>query len=175
MGEEDPIRQLQHLLEDPGNLLERISRIQSVIGSTRPSEPLPIENAAPVGRDQKETDSPPYDGLLRMLCDMQMQIDQRVRPLALAAIHAEGERLRQLAKQEQATHDQSLAQVDQSLIACFDRIEQSQKIHADLVALNRRLEQLGAPTERVQDFPAALSPGEIIQTRIEELRRQGKL
>jgi hypothetical protein len=175
--DEDPIRQLQSLLDDPSRLLERISRIQSVIGSI--GEPAPAtpraETAAVAAEKPIDGDSAPFENLLRMLRDMQAQIDERVRPLALQAIRTETERLHQLSEQEQIAMDECLARVDRSLLDCVSRIDESRKIRADLAALNQRLRGLGASPEPLPDFSTVQSASEILETRLEELHRQGKL
>lgn len=173
MADEDPIRQLQHLLDDPRHLLERISRIQSVIGSV--GEPAPPEGAPATAPTPLAADSPPFENLLRMLRDMQAQIDQRIRPLALQAMHTEAERLRQLAKQEQTALDQHLEQIDRALIECVARIDESQKIHRELAALNGRLEQLGAEPEPLDHPFSSHGASGFLQRRVQELDRQGKL
>ena len=119
MAEENPLRQVQELLADPSNLLDRISRIRSIIGSVEATE-APQQSI----QDKKEIPSREVEDLLRMLRDMQMQIDQHVRPLALQAIHIEAERLRELAKQEQVAHDRCLILLDQSLRVCIERIDE---------------------------------------------------
>lgn len=175
--DEDPIRQLQSLLDDPSRLLERISRIQSVIGSI--GEPAPAaaraETAAAASEKPIDGDPVPFENLLRMLRDMQAQIDERVRPLALQAIRTETERLHQLSEQEQIAMGECLAQIDQRLLDCVSRIDESRKIRADLAALNQRLCELGASPEPLHDVSMVQSASEILQTRIEELQRQGKL
>jgi hypothetical protein len=175
--EEDPIRQLQSLLDDPSRLLERISRIQSVIGAIGEPAPAAARREAAVAASEKPIDGDPvpFENLLRMLRDMQAQIDERVRPLALQAIRSETERLHQLSEQEQIAMDECLARIDRSLLDCANRIDESRKIRADLAALNQRLRELGALPEPLHDFSTAQSASEILQTRIEELRRQGKL
>lgn len=168
MAEEDPIRQLQHLLEDPDHLLERISRIRSAIGSSRPAETSAIGLTA--------HDVSPYDGLLRMLQDMQSQIDGQVRPLALRAMQAEADRLRALAGRELVAQEECLANLDRALSACVDRIRESRKVGEGLASLNRRLSDLGAPTEEwTPHFDLTAGPLEILQYRIEALRRYGRL
>lgn len=160
---------MQQLLEDPSNLLERISRIQSMIGSIRateaPQHPIP---------EHREAESREFEDLLHMLRDMQMQIDQHVRPLALQAVDAEAERLRALATQEQGAHDQCLTLFDQSLRACINRIEEFRQLQLRLGAINDQLTALGAPTQSLDQFDLAVSTSEFLQNRIDELHRRGK-
>jgi hypothetical protein len=175
--DEDPIRQLQSLLDDPSRLLERISRIQSVIGSVGESAQTATRAETAIAASEKPVDGDPapFETLRRMLRDMQAQIDERVRPLALQAIGAETERLHQLSEQEQIAMGECLARIDRSLLDCVSRIDESRKICADLAALNQRLRELGASPESLPDFSAVQSASEILHTRIEKLHRQGKL
>ena len=110
-----------------------------------------------------------------MLRDLQTQIDRRVRPVALQTIQAHADWLRQLANQEQIAQGRCLAELDQRLLACSALFDQSRKLHNELVAVNRRLAELGAPLETLEDFDASLNYCDAIQARIESLRRLGKL
>jgi hypothetical protein len=175
--DEDPIRQLQSLLDDPSRLLERISRIQSVIGSIGDPAPTTPRAVTAVAVSEKPIDGDlaPFENLRCLLRDMQEQIDERVRPLALQAIRTETERLHQLSEQEQIAMGECLARIDRSLLHCVSRIDESLTIRADLAALNQRLCELGASPEPLPDFPTVQSASEILQSRVEELHRQGKL
>ena len=180
MSEPDPIRQLQHLLDDPGKVLERISRIQSAIGSMRsPSSGAPEPPAAfsppAEATSIAISDDRPYDGLLKILRDMQTQIEERIRPLALLSVQSEVDHLQILAKQEQAALDECFAQLDRNLLACVDRIDGSRKVYAELTTLNQRLAELGAATEALPEFPNSLDPEEFLSSRIQSLREQGKI
>jgi septal ring factor EnvC (AmiA/AmiB activator) len=180
VSEPDPIKQLQHLLEDPGRVLERISRIQSAIGAITPSSSSAPELSAATSARAETTiilksEDRPYDGLLQMLRDMQSQIEQRVRPLALLTVQSEVEHLRELSKQEQTALDECVAQLDRNILTCVDRIEESRKLHAELTTVNQRLEELGAPTEGLPDFPTSQDSKEILKSRIERLRGSGKI
>ena len=173
MAEQDPIRQLQHLLDDPSNLLERISRIQSAIGSIR--EPTASPETSPPVAAKTHAEDPPFEDLLRMLRDMQAQIEERLRPLALQTIGTESERLRQLAKQEQTALDECLVRIDRSLTDCVVQIDASQKAYTDLAATHRRLLDLGAAAEALPEFPDSQDPDAFLQERIHQLRQKGKI
>jgi hypothetical protein len=167
--QDDPIRHLQQVLEDPSHLLERISRIQSAIGSAKPAE------ASNPAEEVSESDKSPYDGLLRMVRDMQTQIDRHVRPLALRAMHAEADRLQKLAGRELVAQKECLAALDRTLSTCVDRIHEFRRVQGQLAELNRKLDDLGAPPEWTPGFDPAGTLTEILQDRIAKLRRQGKL
>ena len=105
---------------------------------------------------------------------MQSQIAECLRPLAVQAVQAEAERLSEWVKHEQRALDECLARIDQSLLACVELIHESQKKHADLSALKRRLEELGASPSSLPELATSQDPSEIIQARLESLRRDGK-
>ena len=178
MTERDPIRQLQHLLDDPGKVWERISRIQSALGSINsPSSTTPSETPAASLPPAEEVavlnaEDRPYDGLLQMLRDMQAHIEQRVRPLAQQSIQAEVERLRELSKQGQSALDECVAQIDQCILSCLGKIDAARQSYARLRATQRRLADLGAATE-VLHLPE--ESADLIAARLDHLRREGKI
>ena len=168
MADSDPIRQLQHLLDDPGKVLERISRIQSALDTinTPGSEGSPSVPAVP---------DDGYSGLLRKLADLQLQIEERLRPLAQQTVEAETERLRDWVKREQKALDQCLARIDENLLTCIELIGDSQKRHTDLSALKKRLEELGAATHGLPELSTSQDPSQILIARFETPRRDGKI
>ena len=168
MADSDPIRQLQHLLDDPGKVLERISRIQSALDTinTPGSEGSPSVPAVP---------DDGYSGLLRKLADLQLQIEERLRPLAQQTVEAETERLRDWVKREQKALDQCLARIDENLLTCIELIGDSQKRHIDLSMLKKRLEELGAATHGLPELSTSQDPSQILIARFETLRRDGKI
>ena len=180
MAELDPIRQLQHLLDDPGKVLEKISNIQSVLGTmkgrnpalsaTPPSGPL----ASPINTASKNADSP-FDRLLQMLGDMQAQIDERLRPLVLQALEAQVEYLRGRAEQDQSALQECLDRIDRSIALCLNRIDEGRQAYDKLISLNQRLAELGLIAEPLTQNPYAQSAPEFIGSRIESLRQEGKL
>ena len=178
MEDRDPIKQLQHLLDDPGKVLEKISRIQSALGSisTRtPSVDAPTATSLPPAAGSiTKAESDTHSSLLQTLRDMQLQIEECLRPLAVQAVQAEAERLSEWVKLEQRALEECLARIDQSLLACVELIHESQKKHTDLSALKRRLEALGASPSSLPELSTSQDPSEIIQARLESLRRDGK-
>jgi len=168
VADSDPIRQLQHLLDDPGKVLERISRIQSALDTinTPGSEGSPSVPAVP---------DDGYSGLLRKLADLQLQIEERLRPLAQQTVEAETERLRDWVKREQKALDQCLARIDENLLTCIELIGDSQKRHTDLSALKKRLEELGAATHGLPELSTSQDPSQILIARFETPRRDGKI
>jgi hypothetical protein len=170
----DPIKHLQHLLDDPGKVLERISRIQSALGSINAAR----SEAPPgptVARPIAKTDEGDYSTLLQAFRNIEAQIEERLRPLALQTVEAEAERLNECMRREQRALDECLARIDENLVACADRIKESQTRYVDLTALKKRLEELGASTPSLPELSTTENPGQIIVARLKTLRRQGKL
>lgn len=178
MADLDPTRQLQHLLDDPGKVLEKISRIQSVLGAIKAPDPAPRPETplatVPIG-EPKPGLNPPFDRLLQTLRDMQVQIEERLRPLALQTVQMEVEYLRREAEHDRSALNECLARIDRSIATCFERIDESRQRQAELTTLNKHLAELGADPESLPEGSYWQDPSEIIYSRLENLRREGKL
>ena len=177
----DPIKQLQSLLDDRGEVLEKISSVQAALGSLQPTDStVPVENIPSAAEPPQATaaslsQEPGYGRALQMLRDMQAQIETRVRPIAQQVIELEINKLREQSARDRATLSQRLAQLDQSLLNCVERIVECQKTQGDLLSLNEQLAALGSAPE---PFPKSLpeqDPSRIIQSRVEDLHRRGRL
>lgn len=181
MDDLDPIRQLQHLLDDPGKLLEKITSIQSALGSVRAADSTGAEESAvstgPRDQIQPALKSPNrrYSRALQTLNEIKAQLEERLLPLGRALAQAEVEQLRERARQERTAMNECLAQVDRRMLACLDRMHESMRRYANLTALNQRLVSLGSPAEPLPDFAPSENPFEIVQYRVDTLRRQGKI
>jgi len=173
----DPIKQLQSLLEDRGKVLEKISSIQSTLGSRGTESAAPDSPPAMVDEPQTTarsfSDDRVYGRMLQALRDMQTQIEQRVRPLAQRAVELEVARLREQSGHDRATLNVCLAQVDQCLLNCVEQLDEYQNKHASLIALNQRIANLGAPPDPLPDSLSIENLDAVIQARVEKLRYQG--
>ena len=182
MADLDPIRQLQHLLDDPGKVLEKISTIQSALGAIKsPPDPAALA-AAPLPASRasshktvSESADLPFDRLLQTVRDMQAQIEQRLRPLALQTVQAEVAYLREQAKRDQSALNACLAQIDRSIAACFVRIDELRQARFELSSIHKRLAELGAAAELLTENHDSVNPAAIIYSRLEILRRQGRI
>jgi hypothetical protein len=179
VAELDPIRQLQHLLDDPDQVLEKIARIQSALGAVKAQGPAvsndpraPILNSSDTA---SKSEDPPFDRLLTTLRAMQAQIEERLRPLALRTAQAEIEYLRDRAQEDQNALTDRLAQIDRSIAACFERLDETRQCYTELTRINQRLVQLGAVAESLPEDPRSTGALEMIVARLENLRRAGKL
>lgn len=181
MDERDPIRQLQRLLDDPGKLLEKISSIQSALDSIRAPEVMVAEESAAPALPADKSNSTPktpnrrYNRALQTLHDMQAQLEERVLPLARAAAQAEVEQLRERARRDQTAMNECLAQVDRRMLACLERIHESQRIYADLTALNQQLASLGSAARPLPELAPSQDPTDIIKARLDALCHEGNI
>jgi len=172
----DPIKQLQSLLDDRSKVLERISSIHSVLGSLKPTEASAPEPAAPLAVTTSEHTSADvvHGRLQRALRDMQTQIEQRVQPIARQLVESEVARLRQQSGHDHAALKECLAQIDQCILTCIDRMDEYQKRYNVLTGLNQRLASLGALPEPMAGYLLAPSLSDTIQSRLDLLRYQVK-
>ena len=181
MADLDPIRQLQHLLEDPSKVLEKISSIQSALSAIKAAESASSSVIAPPATSAGEfkavskSENGPYDRLLQTLRDLQRQIEERLRPLALQTVQAEVNHLRQQVQQDQSALNECLTRIDRSIAICLERIDESRQRYVELATLNRRLAELGAAAESLPEDSSSQNPSEIIYSRLENLRREGKI
>ena len=175
MEDQDPIKQLQSLLIDRGELLERVSGIHAVLNSIKGAATGTAtgEPTAPAGDTNLLPSEEPYARLLHMLHDMQLQIEKQVRPFAQQAADSEIERLHERAAIDRAALQVCLENLDQSLRACVDRAEDYRREYVELAQLSQRLTTLGATPEPLPACPPNIS--EIIGTRLELLRREQKI
>ncbi|HKY07261.1 MAG TPA: hypothetical protein VJQ55_03430 [Candidatus Binatia bacterium] len=158
-------------------MLEKISRIQSALGSiTAPSgESQPAASLPAEVKPGAQTETNIYGGLLQNVRELRLEIEERLRPLAKQAVQAEVERLNERMNHEQLALSECLARIDENLLACVERIQKSQKKVTDLNMLKERLEELGAAPASLPEFSSSQDPADIITARLETLRRDGKL
>jgi len=116
-----------------------------------------------------------YQRLLRAFHDIQVQIQERVRPVAEQAVQTEIDRLRTLSEQQKSILTDRLAQIDQSILKCRNQIDQYRQARSNLAELNERLTRLGAEPVLVPDFFPTENLGEVVLARIEGLRAEGKI
>lgn len=116
-----------------------------------------------------------YERLLRVLHDMQAQIEERVRPVAQQVVQAEVERLQNLSIQKRSILNDCLALIDQTILDCRSQMEEYRQTRSALSAANERLADLGAEPIAVPDHFPTESLGDLILARVEGLRAEGKI
>ena len=169
-------------MDDRGKVLEKISGIHSALNSikttaTPPSAPeaLPKTQAIAESNPNPTSNDPSSERLLRTLQDMQAQIEQRVRPLAQLTVQAEVERLREQTQKVQSALQDCLARIDQGVLSCGERLQEYQRRHTDLTALNERIVALGGRPESLPQGVVAQDLSDTIHLRLQKLRHAGKL
>jgi hypothetical protein len=172
MEDQDPIKQLQSLLNDRSKVLERVSGIHAVLNSIKgTATDIPVGEPRVVDEPTNfPPDEDPYTRLLHMLHDMELQIENQVRPLAQQAVHFEVERLHERAATDRAAMHACLEHLDQCVRVCVERAEEYQREHAALAQLNQRLTALGATPEALPECPSNID--DIINSRLELLQRE---
>jgi hypothetical protein len=121
------------------------------------------------------TEPPSYEKLLQTLREMQSQIEERVKPMADQLRQAEVGRLRELSEQQQRALRECLAQIDSSLLSCGLHLSEYERTRSELLALNQSLAQLGAQAEGLPEGFPVENLGQIIDSRVDWLRAQGKI
>lgn len=180
MDDSDPIKQLQHLLDDRGKVLEKISGIHSALSSLKSPASIPPS----AGRSRVSPSEDPvstlaadehlYDRVLQMLRDMQAQIEERIRPLAQLTVDAQIAHLREQFANDEVALQESLAGIDRCIISCAERFQEYRRRSDDLTALNEKLTALGAAPDALPENPAARDVQEIIELRLKQLSAAGK-
>lgn len=179
MDDADPIKQLQHLLDDRGKVLEKISGIHSALSSLRsPAPPSSsgarvapsIETASSSGADERL-----YDRVLQMLRDMQAQIEERIRPLAELTIEAQVAHLREQFANDHAALQASLAGIDRCIVDCAARFQEYRQRCGELTTINQKLTELGASPDELPENSPARDLREVIELRLKTLSSAGRL
>ena len=180
MDDSDPIKQLQHLLDDRGKVLEKISGIHSALSSLKSPAPTPPSAGPPRVSPSEDfastlaADERLYDRVLQMLRDMQAQIEDRIRPLAQLTVDAQVAHLREQFANDEAALQESLAGIDRCIVSCAERFQEYRRRCDDLTALNEKLTALGAAPDTLPENSAAHDVQEIIELRLKQLSSAGK-
>jgi hypothetical protein len=116
-----------------------------------------------------------YERLLRVLHDMQAQIEERVRPVAEQLVQVEVERLQSLSMHQKSILNDCLALIDQTILDCRIQMEEYRQTRSALLVLNQRLADLGAEPVAAPDHFPTENLGDLILARLEGLRSQGKI
>jgi hypothetical protein len=116
-----------------------------------------------------------YERLLRVLHDMQAQIEERIRPVAGQLVQAEVERLQNLSMHQNSILNDCVAFIDQTILDCRIQMEEYRQTRSALSVLNQRLADLGAEPLAVPDHLPTESLGDLILARLEGLRAERKI
>ena len=175
--DQDPIKQLQSFLDERGNVLEKITSIHSTLSSLRgdspPSLALQSAHVAPMGAAVTVVDAH-YHRLLQALQEMQIQIEQRVRPAVQKVVQNQVDLIRGQSDEKIAALRDCLGQIDRSVLQCLAGLDEYQKRYADLDTLNKNLAGLGVSTEPLPDKLSAEHLSETISARLTQLSQKGR-
>lgn len=172
--DQDPIRQLQSFLEERGEVLEKITSIHSTLISLRGDPPasLALQSASKTPVDSSGTVADAhYQRLLQALQEMQMQIEQRVRPAVQLVVQHQVDHLRGQSDIKMAALRECLANIDRSVLQCLAGLDEYQKRYADLDTLNKNLAVLGASPETLPEKISIQQVSEAINARLASLDR----
>jgi chromosome segregation ATPase len=177
-----PVEELQALLHERRRVSEKITSAQSALGIIRNNLSASLaqqyvhHSVSPIDfKEGSMKEEHTYERLLQALHDMQAQIEERVRPVAEQVVEAEVARLRELSERHHSALQDCLAQIDQHILHCRSQIDEYQQTRSDLAALNERLAKLGAEPAALPAPFAIDSFGDVIRSRVDGLRAEGKI
>jgi chromosome segregation ATPase len=116
-----------------------------------------------------------FERLLQALQDMKSEISKQIRPVEEQIIQANRDHIRQAFSQESRKLNKCLEEIDDNILACRQYLQDYDRIRASLYSLNEKLAQLGADSLEVPDGLPTHDLGEIVRSRIEYLKTQGKI
>ncbi len=174
--DQDPIKQLQSFLDQRGNVLEKISRIHTTLGSLRgdPQSSLTSQSAADTASTAATVVDAHYQRLLQALQEMQAQIEHRVRPAVQLVVQNQVDRLRGQSDEKMAALRDCLGQIDSSVLQCLAGLDEYQKRYADLNTLNRNLAGLGVPPQAPPEQISVDHLSETISARLADLGQKSR-
>jgi chromosome segregation ATPase len=180
--ESTPIGKLAKLLADDARLDEKIRDTKAALSviQKRVSELLAQhyiatkEPRVQIPEDlMKEEEA--FERLLQALQDMKSEITKQIRPVEEQIIEANRDHLRQSFTQESRKLNKCLEEIDDNILACRQYLQEYERIHAGLHGLNEKLTQLGAESLQVPNSLPTHDLREIVSSRIEYLKAQGKI
>ena len=180
MDDLDPIRQLQNLLDDPGKLLEKITSIQSALGSVRAPDSTGAEESAvptsPTDQIQPSLKAPNrrYSRALQTLNEIKAQLEERLLPLAERAVQGKIECLRERSRTDRAALAECVAKIDRCVLICVDRFDEYRRRYAELLDLNKRFAELGAAPEALPENLVASTLGATVRLRLRRIQQASK-
>jgi chromosome segregation ATPase len=177
-----PIEALQSVLQERKKVAKKTTEVETTLAQIRKniSASLVQQHLKKEGEDveikedlMKEEQT--YERLLQALRDMQVEIEERVRPVAEQVIEAEVDRLHDLSEHHKNALANCVSSIDQSILNCRAHMTEYHQMRADLDMLNERLSKLGAEPVPVPELLPADNVGDLIKARIDNLAVQGKI
>jgi len=177
-----PIVKLAKLLADEARVDEKIADTKAALAviQKRVSELLAQhyiatkEPRVQIPEDlMKEEEA--FERLLQALQDMKQEITKQIRPVEEQIIEANRDHLRQSFIQESRKLNECLEEIDDNIMACRQYLQEYERIRAGLHGLNEKLAQLGAESLQVPNGVPTHDIHEIMRSRIDYLKAQGKI
>jgi hypothetical protein len=116
-----------------------------------------------------------YDKVLQALKDMQAHIEERMRPMASEVIQAEVARIQSDSKRHQDALASCLSRIDERILSCRSQLDEYNETCSLLISLNERLVRMGEEPVELSKKVVFEDLGEMILSRIEGLRVDGKI
>ena len=116
-----------------------------------------------------------FERLLQALQDMKSEITKQIRPVEEQIIEANRDHLRQTFAQESRKLNKCMEEIDDNILACRQYLQDYERVETGLRGLNEKLAQLGADSLQVPNSLPTHDLGEIVKSRIEYLKAQGKI
>jgi primosomal protein N'' len=177
----DPIVSLAKLIAEEERILDRIRDTQAALTLVKKkiSESL-VQSYSSHGPkvhmpEDLMNEEQSYERLLQALQDMKNEIAKQIRPVEEQIIHANREHIRQSFTQESQRLGQCLEEIDNNILACRQTMQEYDRIRAGLNGLNEKLVQVGSPALQIPDGLPSQDLGDIVKSRIDHLRTQGKI
>lgn len=177
----DPIVSLAKLIAEEDRINEKIRDTQAALTVVKKkiSESL-VQSYSTQGPrihmpEDLMNEEQSYERLLQALQDMKNEIAKQIRPVEEQIIHANREHIRQSFTQESERLTKCLEDIDSNILACRQSLDEYNRIRAGLNGLNDKLLQVGSSALDIPDSLPTHDLGEIVKSRIDHLRSQGKI
>ena len=177
----DPVISLANLIGEEERILQKIRDTQAALTLVKKkiSESL-VQSYSSQGPkihmpEDLMNEEQSYERLLQALQDMKNEIAKQIRPVEEQIIHANREHIRQSFTQESQRLSQCLEEIDNNILACRQAMQEYDRIRASLTGLNEKLVQVGSPALQIPDGLPSHDLGDIVKSRIDHLRTQGKI
>lgn len=116
-----------------------------------------------------------YERLLQALQDMKNEITKQIRPVEEQIIHANREHIRLSFTQESQRLNKCLEQIDNNILACRQALDEYNRIRSGMSGLNEKLTQVGSPVMEIPESLPSHDLAEIVRSRLDHLKTQGKI
>lgn len=177
----DPIVTLAKLIAEESRIHEKIRDTQAALTLVKKkiSESL-VQNYTSQGPrihmpEDLMNEEQSYERLLQALQDMKNEIAKQIRPVEEQIIHANREHIRVSFTQESQRLNKCLEQIDNNILACRQALDEYNRIRSGLSGLNEKLTQVGSPVMEVPDSLPSHDLAEIVRSRLDHLKANGKI